>query len=134
MLSAPGRLCLACTLPCAAARRSHLTPVAAFGVINPGTPPDESYMSAADIVLSFEDTYANYGSAETPAWVASYAPSRFWHIVLSATQAEMETAVALARQRNAGLIYVTDQGPATAYQQLVTGAYWEAELAAVSSP
>jgi hypothetical protein len=103
-------------------------------VINPGTPPDESYMTASDIVLSFEDTYANYGSAQTPVWTAGYPSGRFWHIVLSATQAEMTTAVSLARQRNVGLVYVTDQGPATAYQQIVTGAYWEAELAAVTAP
>jgi spherulation-specific family 4 protein len=103
-------------------------------VINPGTPPDESYMTASDIVLSFEDTYANYVSAQTPSWAASYPSARFWHIVLSATQTEMTTAVSLARQRNVGLVYVTDQGPATAYQQIVTGAYWEAELAAVTAP
>jgi hypothetical protein len=103
-------------------------------VINPGTPPDESYMTASDIVMSFEDTYANYVTAMTPSWVATYPRTRFWHVVLSATQAEMGMAVALARQRNAGLIYVTDQPPATAYQQLVTGAYWQAELAAVEAP
>jgi len=39
-----------------------------------------------------------------------------------------------ARQRNVGTVYVTDQGPATAYQQIVTGAYWQAELAAVQAP
>ena len=103
-------------------------------VINPGTPPDESYMTASDVVLSFEDTYANYTGMQTPAWVASYPRTRFWHIVLSASQTEMTTAVSLARQRNAGLIYATDQGPATAYSQLVTGAYWQAELAAVAAP
>jgi hypothetical protein len=103
-------------------------------VINPGTPPDESYMTASDIVMSFEDTYANYIGAMTPAWVANYPRTRFWHVVLSATQADMTAAVTLARQRNAGLIYVTDQGPNTAYSQLVTGAYWQAELAAVAAP
>ena len=91
-------------------------------------------MSASDIVLSFEDTYANYANAATPSWVMTYSRARFWHIVLSATQAQMTAAVTLARQRNAGLIYITDQGPATAYSQLVTGAYWQAELAAAGAP
>jgi hypothetical protein len=103
-------------------------------IINPGTPPDESYMTASDIVVSFEDTYANYVNAQTPAWVTTYPRSRFWHLVLSTAQADMANAVTLARSRNVGLIYATDQGPATAYSQLVTGAYWQAELDAVSAP
>ncbi|MGH7294200.1 MAG: hypothetical protein ACRELB_04675 [Polyangiaceae bacterium] len=37
-------------------------------------------------------------------------------------------------KRNAGYVYVTDQGPATAYQQLVSGQYWQAELSAVQAP
>jgi hypothetical protein len=103
-------------------------------VINPGTATSESYMQASDIVMSFEDVYANYVNAVTPSWVASYPRARFWHIVLSASQAQMTNAVTLARQRNAGFVYVTDQGPATAYQTFVTGAYWQAELAAVEAP
>ena len=103
-------------------------------VINPGTPPDESYMTASDIVLSFEDTYANYTGATTPAWVASYPATRFWHVVLSTAEGDMTTAVGLARQRNAGLVYVTDQGPSTAYQEIVTGGYWSAEVAAAAMP
>lgn len=103
-------------------------------VINPGTPPDESYMTASDVVMSFEDTYANYLSATPPAWVAKYPRERFWHAVLSASQTDMTNAVALARQRHAGLVFITDQGPATAYSQLVSGAYWQAEIDAVKAP
>jgi hypothetical protein len=107
-------------------------------VINPGTMIDESFMSTADVVVTFEDTYTHYTDGTypaTPAWVEGYSRWRFWHLVLSAaTAAEMQSAVTLARQRNAGYVYVTDQPPATAYQQLVTGTYWQAELAAVTSP
>lgn len=107
-------------------------------VINPGTMIDESFMQAADVVVTFEDTYANYTNGSyppNPAWTASYPRWRFWHLVLSAaTTADMQNAVKIARQRNVGYVYVTDQGPATAYQQIVTGAYWQAELAAVQAP
>ncbi len=103
-------------------------------IVNPGTPPDESYMTASDVVLSFEDTYANYVGAQTPTWVTKYPRTRFWHIVLSASQTDMANAVTLARSRNVGLVYATDQGPATAYSQLVTGTYWQAELDAVRAP
>jgi len=107
-------------------------------IINPGTMIDEAFMAVGDIVVAFEDTYANYTAGSypaTPSWVASYSRWRFWHLVLSAsTTADMQNAVTLARQRNAGYVYVTDQAPATAYQQLVTGAYWQGELAAVTAP
>ncbi len=107
-------------------------------VINPGTMIDESFMQAADVVVTFEDTYANYTNGSyppNPAWTTNYARWRFWHLVLSAsTTADMQNAVTIARQRNVGYVYVTDQGPASAYQQIVTGAYWQAELAAVQAP
>ncbi len=107
-------------------------------VINPGTMIDESFMQAADVVVTFEDTYAHYTDGSyppNPAWTASYARWRFWHLVLSAaTTADMQNAVTIARQRNVGYVYVTDQGPMTAYQQIVTGAYWQAELTAAQAP
>lgn len=107
-------------------------------VLNPGTMIDESFMTAGDVVVTFEDVYANYTAgayASDPAWVATYPRWRFWHLVLSAsTTADMQDAVTLSRQRNVGYVYVTDQPPATAYQELVTGAYWQAELAAVTAP
>jgi hypothetical protein len=107
-------------------------------VINPGTMIAEVFMQAADVVVTFEDTYANYTNGSyppNPAWTASYPRWRFWHLVLSAaTTADMQSAVTIARQRNVGYVYVTDQGPATAYQRIVTGPYWQAELAAVQAP
>jgi hypothetical protein len=103
-------------------------------VVNPGTATSEAYMQASDIVMSFEDTYANYVIAAPAPWVTKYSRARFWNIVLSASQMQMQNAVSLARQRNAGLMYVTDQGPATAYQKFVTGAYWQSELEAANTP
>jgi hypothetical protein len=107
-------------------------------ILNPGTIVDEAFMATADVVVTFEDTYANYTNGSYPAnpsWMAGYPRWRFWHLVLSAaTTTDMQNAVTIARQRNAGYVYVTDQGPATAYQQLVSGAYWQAELAAVQAP
>jgi hypothetical protein len=107
-------------------------------ILNPGWMVDEAFMGVADIIVTFEDTYTKYtnGSYPTnPAWVANYPRWRFWHLVLSATSvAEMQNAVSIARQRNVGYVYVTDQAPATAYSQLVTGTYWQGELAAVVAP
>jgi hypothetical protein len=106
-------------------------------VINPGTIVDQTFMQVADIVVTFEDTYAHYTDGSyppNPAWMAGYPRWRFWHLVLSATTAsDMQNAVTIARGRNVGYVYVTDQPPATAYSQLVTG-YWHAELSAVQAP
>ena len=104
-------------------------------VINPGTAVDESFMQAADVIVTFEDTYANYTGASTPSWVTGYPRWRFWNLVLSTSSAsDMQNAVSLARQRNVGYVYVTDQAPGTAYEKIVSGAYWQAETAAVQAP
>ena len=105
-------------------------------ILNPGTIPDQAYMRAADIVVTFEDTYENYTNGSyppNPAWISTYSRWRFWHLVLSAaTVADLHNAISLARERNVGYVYVTDQDATTAYQQLAT--YWAAELTAASVP
>ncbi len=103
-------------------------------IVNPGTTPDEAYMSVADIVVTFEDVYANYAAAGSPSWASGYSRWRFWNLVLSTAASDLPTAITTARQRNVGYVYVTDQGPNTAYSQLVTGTYWTAEMAAVDAP
>ncbi len=106
--------------------------------INPGTMVDEAFMSASDILLTYEDTYANFidpnENPPNPAWVATYPPSRFWNIVLSTDASVEVNAIDLAKGRNAGWIYVTAEGPDTAYQAIETGSYWTTELADVTTP
>jgi Spherulation-specific family 4 len=106
--------------------------------INPGTMVDEAFMSASDILLTYEDTYANFidpnQNPPNPDWVATYPSSRFWNIVLSTDAADEVNAIDLAKGRNAGWIYVTAEGPNTAYQNIETGAYWTTELSEVTAP
>jgi hypothetical protein len=107
-------------------------------VINPGTMIDEPFMAVADIVVTFEDTYAHYTDGSYPAnptWMAGYSRWRFWHLVLAATTAaDMQNAISITRQRNVGYVYVTDRPPTTAYSQIVNGVYWQTEIAATSAP
>jgi len=108
-------------------------------VLNPGTIPDSSYMDASDILVMFEGPYASYADGgypdANPSWVASYDPFRFWHLVYgAATIGDMQNAVTLARSRSAGYVFVTDEDASGAYQEIVGGGYWTAELTAVSSP
>jgi len=102
-------------------------------IINPGTATSECYMAAADIILTFEGTYADYVSAySAPAWMKSYPAGRFYNLVYStATAADMENAVTLSRARNIGSIYVTDLRLPNPYNALPS--YWSEEVAAVGS-
>ncbi len=106
--------------------------------INPGTMIDESFMTAGDIVVTFEDTYAHFTDPNqhpaNPSWVATYPASRFWNLILSTGTADEQAAITGARARNAGWIYVTAEGPATAYQNIETGSYWTTEISDVTAP
>jgi hypothetical protein len=107
-------------------------PGRAIVVINPGTTTSESYMSVADIVMSYEDSYAGYVNAFTPpAWVWNYPASRFWNVIMNApSAAEMQNAVRLSRERHVGYVFVTNLDPANAFRTLPS--YWDAEIAAIA--
>lgn len=77
-------------------------------VLNPGTGLPESYMGLADAFMTFESTAAKYRTAVVPPWAAKYPSSKFWHVVHTTTPAEYAEVVALAKQRNVGLLWVTD--------------------------
>ena len=40
-------------------------------MLNPGTYPDQQYMSVGDIVMVFENTYASYVNLQVPSWARS---------------------------------------------------------------
>lgn len=89
-------------------------PAKSVVVLNPGvTPTEDCWMKFTDILVTFEQaTLANYQQKfEDRSWTQKYAPERFWHLIYSVdSAAEMETAIALARQRRAGWLYVTSDG------------------------
>lgn len=102
----------------------------AFTVDNPGSPADSCYASAADVLVMFEGSYASYTGWTAPAWeLSSSNPDQFWHLVYAtATSGDMENAVALSRQRNAGYVYVTPDDLPNPWDTLPTGTYWSDEL------
>jgi hypothetical protein len=108
---------------------------AATTVLNPGTATSECYTAAADILVTFEDSYRNYVHAySAPAWVAHYPPNRFWQIVYGAPNATaMAEAVRLSKARGAGYVYVTPERLPNPYAGLPKGAYWQEELADVGA-
>ena len=46
-------------------------------MLNPGTYPDQRYMSIGDIVLVYENTYAQYVKLRVPGWVRNYPAAKF---------------------------------------------------------
>ncbi|MEZ0110760.1 hypothetical protein ABH920_004775 [Catenulispora sp. EB89] len=103
---------------------------------NPGTAADQCYASAADVLVMFEGSYASYTSWTPPAWeLNSGNPDQFWHLVYDTpTQADMENAVSLSKQRNAGYLYVTNDNLPNPWDTLPPGAYWNDELAQAAAP
>jgi Spherulation-specific family 4 len=93
--------------------------------LNPGDYPDQSYMSVGDEVMVFEGTYAEYVDAKVPGWAQRYSADRFIHTIYATPRAVLGAALQLARQRNAGRIYVTDLVGSNPYQGLPS--YWAAE-------
>lgn len=101
-----------------------------FVALNYGVfPRDERAMQIADVVLTSEGTYASYlSNYSVPAsWARKYPASRFWHLVHAVPDlAAMRATLKLARERNAGMVYVTDVTAANTWGRLPV--YWTAEV------
>ncbi len=102
----------------------------ALTVDNPGSPAAQCYASAADILVMFEGSYADYTSWTPPSWeLSSGDPDQFWNLVYAASsQSDMDNAMSLSKQRNAGYVYVTPDDLPNPWDTLPTGAYWSDEL------
>jgi hypothetical protein len=75
-------------------------------VVNPGVVPARGYFDIADVVVTFEGTYAEYTAAvkATPDWVRRKHLDRVAHLVYGASRAEALRAVA---DEAAGYVYAT---------------------------
>ena len=105
-------------------------------VLNPGAPTLEGYMSACDIVATFElDVKAYLTKFVGAAWTAKYPASRFWHIVYGVSAGpQLKQVLKLSRQRGAGWVYLTSEGLPNPYSKLPADAVWRQELAALPKP
>lgn len=95
-------------------------------MLNPGTVPDQGYMTVSDQIMIFEDNYSAYASASFPVWISAYPASRFVHLVYQTPQNSLSTAISLAKQRNAGFIYITDDVLDNPWDTLLP--YWQTEV------
>jgi Spherulation-specific family 4 len=100
-------------------------------VLNPGTySPSDCWMGITNILMNWEDKgLASYRDDYVDfAWVHKYPPDRFWHIVYGMGKDQLQAALELAKQRNAGWLYLT-QEPGNPYAH--PPQYWAAEVQAV---
>ena len=100
-------------------------------VLNPGTySASDCWMGITNILMNWEDRgLANYKSNYVDyAWVHKYPPDRFWHIVYGMSADQLQAALELAKQRNAGWVYLTEE---TGNPYAGPPQYWTAESGAV---
>jgi hypothetical protein len=76
-------------------------------VVNPGVVPAPGYFDVADVVVTFEGPYADYGAAmkTMPDWVRGKPPQRVAHLVYGASRRQAIDAV--RNPQDAGYVYVT---------------------------
>ena len=113
----------------------HTKHPGALTVDNPGTGVDECYADAADILLTFEGSYADYvaGSHTTPQWQLDGDPKKFLELVYNTPQAFLQTAITRSKKDNAGYVYVTPDNLPNPWDTIPASSYWTAELAAVQA-
>jgi hypothetical protein len=103
-------------------------------IANPGTNTQEAYLSTptADALVTFEDFGSNYPGYVPDAWTSHYSPDHFAHLLHTVpSAATMAADLKLAAQRNAGLVYVTDDTLANPYDTLPS--YWDQEVAQIQA-
>jgi hypothetical protein len=100
-------------------------------MLNPGTYPDRQYMSLGDIVMVYEDTYANYVSLQVPGWADKYPAAKFAYTIYDTSGAQLAKAISLAGRRHAGYVYVTNRTGSNPYSSLPS--YWPREDAIIAA-
>ncbi len=74
-------------------------------MLNPGVVPDRGYFDVADVVVTFEGSFAQYGEDRPPAWLGDLPRDRIAVLVHGASAAQAADVVAGAE--HAGYAYAT---------------------------
>lgn len=124
----------AATLDYYAAIYAHVKGINANWMVigNPGTQTLESYLTrpAADVLIVVENTPAIYDHYVPSPWNATVPADRLCHLVhTQLSAAQMKAELALARTRNAGWVYLTDDVMINPWDTLAT--YWNLEVCLV---
>jgi hypothetical protein len=113
----------------------------AITALNPGTAVGECFRSSADVLVTFEGSYADYtGSPRSsteafqPLTWSPHDPDKIWHIIYGVTSHhELMRALSLSETRKAGYVYVTSAVPPDPFDTLPATPYWSDEQQAISA-
>ncbi len=97
-------------------------------VLNPGITTGECFMVAADIIVTFEDSYGKYVRWKPRGWESAYDAGRFWHLIINTGPADLAHAIALAKGRNIGWVYATPDVEPNPWDTLPDHSYWNQQL------
>ena len=105
---------------------------------NAGTNTLEAYLTAADVLITFENQ-TGYEAYVPDTWTKNYTADRFAHLMYNVgSPSSMLYYIALAEQRNVGYVYVTDDNnsnPNSANNPWDTlPSYWEQEVSVKATP
>lgn len=89
-------------------------------VLNPGTRTITEYAAIADHLMVAETDLATYRTRPEVAWERDFPATKFWHCIHSCPAASVPEVIELARNRNAGLLHVTDDVMPNPYDTLPT--------------
>lgn len=79
-----------------------------YVVLNPGTEPHPGYTDLANITVTFEGSWSDYGRLQEPGWTRELPPGRFAHLIHGVPDAgAVRAAVRLAARRHVRTVYVT---------------------------
>jgi hypothetical protein len=97
----------AAQLPYYTAISRHIRASGRLVVVNPGVVPAPEYFGIADVVVTFEGSYADYSAAvaRIPDWVRRQPPDRVAHLVYGASRDQALTVA--AHPDAAGYLFVT---------------------------
>ena len=111
----------------AASEAVRSTDPGALVMLNPGTFPDQSYMSLGDVIVDFEGPYSSFVNEQPPPWVDGYPSSMFASQVSGVVPGLVNAMLGLAVTHHSAYVYLTDEANiSTLYEQLPT--YWTQEL------
>jgi Spherulation-specific family 4 len=89
--------------------------------LNHGAHPIEAYAEHADLLGTFEGPWRAYLDLAVPRWARSRSAGQFYHLPHSVPPESFRDAFWLAARRNAGSVYVTDNGGANPWDRLPAG-------------
>ncbi|HUD07811.1 MAG TPA: spherulation-specific family 4 protein [Candidatus Saccharimonadales bacterium] len=80
-------------------------------ILNTSAVPDQSYMNAGDIIVTYDGDYNSYQDTSFPSWVGNYSASRFYNIIYNVPdQTIMQNVLDEAQTNNVSYVYATNAG------------------------